>query len=145
MKKARVYAALGAVGVVLAVSSVLFLQLGQPSLPPQGANTSSTTGQRYADAVVSIIGASDDAQYNPQSITVMIGINNTVIWVNSGSIAHTVTSTTRTSSGAPLFDSGNMAAGAEFSYTFAHPGTYGYYCAYHGTMVGQVTVLAQSP
>lgn len=93
---------------------------------------------------VGIAGTGDDASFNPPLVRVVIGVNNTVVWSNAGTTTHTVTSTNLTASGAPLFDSGDMGMGAEFSYTFLEPGTYPYVCIYHGQMVGEVIVEAQS-
>ena len=143
-RKAYLYGAVAMAAVGLVSASIFFLPVGPE---PQGSTTSATTtststSPRYSDAVVVIEGAGDDAQYNPQVLTVVVGVNNTVVWINSGSISHTVTSTDHTASGAPLFDSGNMNAGAEYSHTFLQPGTYDYYCVYHGTMQGEVIVLA---
>jgi len=76
--------------------------------------------------------------FSPDHMVVVIGINNTVIWTNDDSMPHTVTST----SGA--FDSGNMAPGQTFSYTFTSPGTYNYFCTYHSWMKGSVTVLGST-
>jgi plastocyanin len=46
---------------------------------------------------------------------------------------HTATAVDKGPDGNPLFNSGNLkGAGASFSYTFATPGTYHYYCVYHG-------------
>ena len=49
-----------------------------------------------------------------------------VTWVNKDTVTHTVTS-----QGISLFDSGNLATGATFSYTFARAGTYPSYCTIH--------------
>jgi plastocyanin len=38
------------------------------------------------------------------------------------------------------FDSGRMAPGATFDFTFAEPGEYPYFCLLHPNMVGTVTV-----
>jgi nitrite reductase (NO-forming) len=77
--------------------------------------------------------------YSPQTITVVIGVNNTVTWTNNDNVAHTVTS----ESGA--FDSGNMEPGQSFTYTFTQPGTYTYYgCSYHSWMNGTVIVVGSS-
>ena len=145
-RKALLYAAVGMAMVGLLLAAVIFFPVGPPS-NSGGTTTSSsatTSGLRFSDVVVAIEGAGDDAQYTPQVVTGVIGVNNTVVWVNNGAIPHTVTSTTHAASGTPLFDSGNMNVGAEFSYTFLQPGTYGYYCVYHGTMQGEVVVVAQS-
>jgi|GEM_PF-658097 plastocyanin len=77
-------------------------------------------------------------QYSPQSITVVIGINNTVTWVSHSYSIDTVTS----SNGA--FDSGPLSSGQTFTYTFTKPGVYQYYCEYHPWMKGTVYVLSES-
>jgi len=73
--------------------------------------------------------------YDPDNITVVIGVNNTVIWTNNDNEPHTVTATDGS------FDSGNMNPGATFTYTFTKPGAYSYICTYHPWMRGYVTVL----
>jgi plastocyanin len=77
--------------------------------------------------------------YNPNIITVVIGVNNTVTWVNQDSQHHTVTDVNGS------FDSGDIAAGATFTYTFDKPGTFVYYCVYHPWMGGEVIVLPGTP
>jgi plastocyanin len=73
--------------------------------------------------------------YDPSIITVVIGINNTVTWKNVDTAAHTVTDVNGS------FDSGNIAPGATWTYTFNTPGIYTYYCTYHLWMGGKVIVL----
>jgi len=89
---------------------------------------------------VSIIpgAASYATGYEPDNITVVIGVNNTVIWTNNDNEPHTVTA----SDGS--FDSGNMNPGATFTYTFTKPGSYTYICTYHPWMHGYVTVIQPS-
>jgi plastocyanin len=74
--------------------------------------------------------------FTPQSITLKIGVNNTVTWTNNDpkGITHTVTSNQG------LFHSGDMAANAQFTCTFTAPGTYYYRCLYHPLMVGTIFV-----
>ena len=76
--------------------------------------------------------------YNPDNITVVIGVNNTVIWTNNDNEAHTVTALDGS------FDSGNMNPGDTYTYTFTKPGTYTYTCTYHPWMHGYVTVIQPS-
>jgi plastocyanin len=78
--------------------------------------------------------------YSPDKLTVVIGVNNTVTWSNDDTAPHTVTSTS-VPSGAQSFNSGNMNAGATYTYMFTVPGTYQYGCQYHSWMVGNVTVI----
>ena len=75
--------------------------------------------------------------YSPDVIHVVIGVNNTVKWVNNDNSIHTVTSV---ASG--LFDSGNLNAGQSWTFTFKTPGTYQYHCIYHGWMTGTVIVTS---
>jgi len=72
--------------------------------------------------------------FNPISITVVIGVNNTVIWTNYDTTAHTVTDNTGT------FNSGNLVGGQTWQYTFTTPGTYYYHCMYHSVMNAAVIV-----
>lgn len=72
--------------------------------------------------------------YSPQSVTVVIGINNTVMWTNMDDEDHTVTSANST------FDSGPLSPGQTFQYTFTTPGIYEYTCSFHPWMEGIVVV-----
>lgn len=69
----------------------------------------------------------------PANTTVKKG--TVVKWYNGDSMAHTVTSDDGTS-----FDSGNLAAGATFSYTANTVGSFKYHCNYHSGMKGTLTV-----
>jgi plastocyanin len=77
--------------------------------------------------------------YTPTDITVVVGVNNTVKWVNNDNMAHTVTA----SDGS--FDSGNLNPGAAYVHTFTSPGIYHYICTYHIWMQGTVTVQTETP
>ncbi len=70
--------------------------------------------------------------FAPPSITIHVG--DTVIWTNAGTYQHTVTA----DNGA--FDSGNVNAGATWSFTFTSPGTYTYHCTPHPWMKGTIVV-----
>ena len=71
--------------------------------------------------------------YSPMELEVKVG--TTVTWTNMDYVPHTVTA----DNGA--FDSGMMANGAQFSFTFNEPGTYTYICTYHPNMTGTVVVV----
>src|SRR2546427_251431 len=74
----------------------------------------------------------------PATITVVVGVNNTVVWTNNDSVFHTVTATDRS------FNSGTIFSGQTWSHTFTQPGTYSYYfCQYHPWMKG--TLIVQGP
>jgi plastocyanin len=80
--------------------------------------------------------ASIAQSYSPDPVTVVIGVNNTVTWVNNDSAPHTVTANDGS------FDSGNMAPTGTFTFTFTTPGTYHYHCIYHPWMVATIIVKA---
>jgi plastocyanin len=95
------------------------------------ASTMNTT-KTFDNSIVRIIVGGG---YSPQEITVVIGVNNTVTWINGDYVSHTITA----DSG--LFDSGNLNAGQEWAYTFSQPGTYSYHCSFHLWTHGVVTVV----
>jgi plastocyanin len=75
--------------------------------------------------------------FSPNPIEVAVG--TTVQWTNEDDIEHSVTS------GAPpegdgVIDSGFFTKGQSYSYTFAEPGTYEYFCRRHNSMTGSVVV-----
>jgi alcohol dehydrogenase (cytochrome c) len=73
-----------------------------------------------------------DFRFDPMRITIPAG--TTISWENMGSTIHTVTEQNR------MFDSGDLSAGASFSYTFDTPGTYIYLCSPHPWMIGDIQV-----
>jgi plastocyanin len=77
--------------------------------------------------------------FNPAQLSVPVG--DTVTWTNNDGLGHTVTS----DAGAPAaFDSGTIAPGGTFSFTFAVAGTYAYHCKIHASMHGSVLVQEAS-
>jgi plastocyanin len=87
---------------------------GTPVSIVQGAETLTTTA------------------YAPNPVTISAG--GTVTWKNNDSVAHTSTAD------AGGWDSGTIAAGAQFSHTFQTAGTFTYHCTIHPGMIGTVTV-----
>ncbi len=70
--------------------------------------------------------------FSQKTITVPVG--TTVIWYNSDSTSHTVTTID------PLFDSGTIPTGETFNYTYEQTGTYEYFCTIHPYMTATVIV-----
>jgi plastocyanin len=76
-----------------------------------------------------------DFAFQPGSLGVAAGA--TVTWTNKGNAPHTVTSDNG------LFDSGQIAPGLSFTWTFDTPGTYTYHCSIHPqVMNGSIVVVA---
>lgn len=121
------YAQKGATGIIQVENST------------SGAVTTTTTSTSLlSGAQVSILPGSatntTSVYYSPPKIVVVIGVNNTVTWVNNDDAPHTVTA--RDGS----FNSGNLNPGQSWTYTFTTPGTYSYFCSYHTWMKGTVIV-----
>ena len=74
--------------------------------------------------------------FEPPMITILIGVNNTVIWKNEDSDWHTA------HSNIPEFNSGLIEPGGNFTHTFLRAGTYPYHCDPHPWMTGIVIVKA---
>ena len=72
--------------------------------------------------------------FSPNSITVVIGVNNTVTWTNNDAVTHTVTSDNKTFSG-------DVRPGNTFTFTFTAAGVFPYHCSIHAFMTGEVIVL----
>jgi len=78
-----------------------------------------------------------DFQFDPNTISVNVG--DTIHWKNNGQNEHTAQADDKS------FDSGDLAVGKEFSFTFTKAGTFPFYCKYHGSpggkgMSGTITV-----
>lgn len=74
----------------------------------------------------------DNFTFSPPTITVAAG--TTVKWTNTDDIPHTV----RAVDGS--FHSKAMDSDDSYSFTFAKPGVYSYFCSIHPKMVGKVVV-----
>jgi plastocyanin len=74
----------------------------------------------------------DNFSFGPAAITVAVG--TTVTWTNRDDIPHTVVSDDK------VFKSKVLDTDEKFSYTFAKPGTYPYFCSIHPKMTGKVIV-----
>jgi plastocyanin len=96
-----------------------------PPAPPSGGASSSVTIPRGAEVL-------GNRAFNPGEVTVAVG--DTVTWMNTDTVSHTSTSN------AAGWDSGTIAPGRQFSFTFGTAGTFPYHCTIHPGMVGTVVV-----
>jgi plastocyanin len=74
----------------------------------------------------------DNFTFSPTTLTVAPG--TTVTWTNDDDIPHTVVAKDKAFRSKPL-DTGN-----QFTFTFATPGEYAYFCSLHPHMVGKIIV-----
>lgn len=68
--------------------------------------------------------------FSPATLTVKKG--TTVTWTNNDSVIHTIKSAS--------FNSGNLAKGDTFKFTFDTAGTFDYSCGVHPSMTGKIIV-----
>jgi plastocyanin len=103
-----------------------------PPTTPSPAPGPAPGGAASAVAIQAGAEALADRAYAPAELIVAPG--TTITWTNSDSVAHTSTSD------APGWNSGVIAARGAFSTTFQTTGTFPYHCSIHPGMVGRVTV-----
>ena len=115
MRNALIAAALGAATAGVTVVAVL------PSL-------AQTAPQASASAV-----AIDNFTFTPQTLTVKAG--TTVTWTNRDDIPHGVASDNNAFPKSKALDTDDS-----YSFTFATPGTYKYFCYVHPHMTGTIVV-----
>ncbi len=89
-------------------------------------------GAALATASPGAGGTIDNFSFSPPTITVAAG--TTVTWTNNDDIPHTV----RAVDGG--FHSKAMDTGDSYSFAFAKPGVYSYFCSLHPKLVGKVVV-----
>ena len=102
-----------------------------------GTTAKETTAATAAATTAGGAGAKNEISikgnaFSPDNLSIKVG--DTVTWINNDSYAHTV----KAAKGE--FDSGNIANGAKFSFTFDKEGTYDYICGIHTFMTGKIVV-----
>ena len=75
----------------------------------------------------------DNFSFSPAELTVTAG--TTVKWTNRDDIPHTIVSEDKTT-----FKSKALDTDESFSFTFAKPGTYSYFCSVHTKMTAKIVV-----
>lgn len=73
-------------------------------------------------------------QFTPPSLTVSVGTK--VTWTNHDEVPHTISEINK------AFRSPALDTDDSYSFTFANPGVYHYFCTLHSQMVGTITVTA---
>jgi plastocyanin len=74
-----------------------------------------------------------DFAFNPNPVEIAAG--GSVTWTNQDAVPHTATGVDRA-----VLQSGTIQPGASFTQVFDTPGTFDYFCEFHGNMKGQVIV-----
>jgi plastocyanin len=112
--------------------------LGAPHL--YGGESGSINPPPGAVVVMMAKGSSSNQAigFLPTNITVVLGVNSTVIFYNNDIAVHTATSTVR------AFDTGPVNAGQYVAVTFNQTGVYEYICQYHPWMIGLINVVRRA-
>ncbi|MDD5370902.1 MAG: cupredoxin domain-containing protein [Anaerolineaceae bacterium] len=93
--------------------------------PGTGTAAAAPPGNANASSVTVVM---QNISFNPKTIQVKAGA--AIVFVNRDAAKHTVTSDTG------KFNSGDIASGQSFSLKLDEPGTYPYYCEFHGDKGG---------
>ena len=105
-----------------------------PILPPAATEISATVKGPNVEV--------DEAIFDFKFRSVNIARGTILRWVNQDPFPHTVTSGTPEEP-TDIWNSGQLATGEDFAYTFGEAGTYEFYCTIHPYMKATVTVAGQ--
>ena len=119
------------------LGTATFGALAVPTWAPAGQSGPGTTAGQMAQpvAVAAQTGPRIEItkhKFSRPALTVPVG--TTVTWLNRDEDLHTVVSTTL------AFKSAGLETDEAYSYTFAKPGVYEYFCTLHPLMTGKVIV-----
>ena len=113
---------------LLIMFAVLFL-----AIHPQQANAAGVSTARGTTRVVKIVNSQGTFAFSPQTLKITVG--TTVVWKNTTSAPHTVTSDNGS------FGSGTIAPGKTFKFKFTKSGTFTYHCNIHPFMTATIIVM----
>jgi len=105
----------------------------QASILVSGMLVMSTVAE-VAKAAAAPAAAVQIANFTFKNPVITVKPGTTVTWTNADDIPHTVVSKDG------LFKSKVLDSGDKFSFTFAKPGQFGYFCSIHPHMTGTVIV-----
>jgi len=80
-----------------------------------------------------------DFSFTPGVFGVAVPPGTTITWTNQGPTVHTTTSDNQ------VWDSGDLAVGQSYSFTFQDPGVYWYFCRPHPWMRGTISIDPNAP
>ncbi len=123
-------------GIVIALAILLkvVLLLANAHIGNGTTANTATTSVQSGSVTITIT----HMEYQPSVIVVKTG--TTITWINRDSVAHTVTEGQNAAPSSNGFNSGLMATGKTWSYTFNKAGTYLYTCEVHPSMNARVIV-----
>lgn len=142
--------AVGLVVAILIVGAIASIGYYQFEIAPNQTTSSTSTSTtavtcaktncayvNITSGASSCTNPSSPCGFSPATITVVMNVNNTVVWTNNDAALHTVTPVTGATWGSPGL---GLTQGQTYQYTFPAEGTYQYRCNYHPGMQGTVIV-----
>ncbi len=112
--------------IIAAAAGAYYLVSTSSSTTTTTSSSSSSSTSTTAVVNVQIVpGASiaPSVGYSPDTITVVLGVNATVVWTNGDTVYHTVTSNTGDPVSFTSSQSPGIAPGGTYEYTFTVAGT----------------------
>lgn len=107
----------------------------------------STSNDNHTTVIISP-GSENQASphtYSPDVVTVVLGVNNTIRWVNQADVANTIVPDMPLIQNGKSFGSdGIIKPDQSYTFTFTEPGTFSYHTEPHPWMKGTVIVLPRS-
>lgn len=139
----------GSALLVLAVVLGLGFPAAATAFSPASSVLATTSPQVTQIGILNGAGTTQSSLgFSPDTVTVVIGVNNTVTWTNNdntmdagGYLPDHILATTSTGFASPLFTSPALNPGDTFTFTFTTAGTFAYHCNVHPWMQGTVVVL----
>ncbi len=110
--------------------ATMYVALAITLLVPAAVPSSSALADRAAPAQATI----NIDNFTFEAATLNVERGTRVTWINHDDVPHKIVSTDK------KFSSPVLDTDGRFSYTFATPGTYRYFCSIHPTMTGMVIV-----
>ena len=137
---------LGAVSIVSVVMVMGVLGYYQFVFLPASLTTEYIPPPQYTINVSVIEGSIDPNNgnfYVPDEVTVVLGINHTIAWINDDvDILHTITAENKGTDFGEAASAGNFIdPGSSWSFTFTKSGEYKYFCSPHPHMRAVIHVL----
>ena len=123
-------------GLVMLAASAAALptELALPVAAPRVAVLAQAAGAAQPEGTAEAVARVEIANEQYLPIVLVVPAGTTVTWTSRDDDPHTVTSTEN------VFASPGLEAEESFSYTFATPGTYAYFCKLHPHMTGTIIV-----
>jgi plastocyanin len=130
---------LGIIIVILIAVAAFAMNRNNSSTPQPATNNSQSSSNNNSSSQTSHTASAtvdiNNMAFTPSQITISKG--GTVTWTNNDSMTHTVVDDLNNAGGP---NSGDIAPGSNYSFTFTKTGSFQYHCSIHPSMRGTIVV-----